>query len=187
MPGGQQPQQQITDAIVSSYLSKRGLKHVDAALRHDPTYDPTATGFILLSPSDSDNTSISEQYDRLQKWVDDSIDVYRVELQRVLYPVFVHAYLDLVQSGGSAKTFLEAFGKEHAEVHGDELRRLSSVVDGLHLQQNELVLSFRDNKYGVGMCKYSFELLLSFLQDNRFMLIIRLINQYITIQGKLNE
>jgi transcription initiation factor TFIID subunit 5 len=52
------------------------------------------------------------------------------------------------------------------------------------MNENELVVNFRNNKFSVKMCKYSFELLLCFLQDNKFMLILRLMNQYITIHGE---
>lgn len=69
------------------------------------------------------------------------------------------------------------------EEHGLDLQKLKSVTDQAHLSDNPLVLSFRQNKYALIMSKYSFELLLSFLQDNKFMLILRLMNQYITIQA----
>jgi len=69
------------------------------------------------------------------------------------------------------------------EEHGPEIERLATISDPSHLKDNELAVNLRQNKYSLVMSKYSFELLLCFLQDNKFMLILRLMNQYITIDG----
>ena len=66
---------------------------------------------------------------------------------------------------------------------GHEIQRLANISDSLHLENNELVANYRENKYSLIMSKYSFELLLCFLQDNKYMLILRLMNQYITIEA----
>lgn len=82
-----------------------------------------------------------------------------------------------------ATAFFDAFKDEHREEHGVEIDRLATISDPAHIKDNELVVNLRQNKYGLVMSKYSFELLLCFLQDNKFMLILRLMNQYITIEG----
>jgi transcription initiation factor TFIID subunit 5 len=82
-----------------------------------------------------------------------------------------------------ATQFFEQYKQDHLEEHGPDIIRLSTIRDSIHMSDNELIVNFRNNKYGVKMCKYSFELLLSFLQDNKYMLILRLMNQYITIQA----
>ena len=84
-----------------------------------------------------------------------------------------------------ATSFFESFKGEHLEDHGLEIERLATISDPAHIKDNELVVNLRQNKYGLVMSKYSFELLLCFLQDNKFMLILRLMNQYITIEGFL--
>ena len=83
-----------------------------------------------------------------------------------------------------ALQFFETYNGDHLEEHGPDIQRLSGITDPLHMNENELVVNFRNNKFSVKMCKYSFELLLCFLQDNKFMLILRLMNQYITIHGE---
>jgi transcription initiation factor TFIID subunit 5 len=69
------------------------------------------------------------------------------------------------------------------EEHGLEIERLSGITDPLHIKENELAQNFLGNKFGVRMCKYSFELLLCFLQDKKYMLLLRLMNQFIKIEG----
>ena len=52
--------------------------------------------------------------------------VVQNELARVLYPVFVHCFLDLVDKNELplAREFLNAFRDEHERLHGAELTRL---------------------------------------------------------------
>ena len=55
----------------------------------------------LASPPTARRRSYVESYGRLAAWVDGSLDQYRPELTRLLYPIFVHTYLELVAKGAS--------------------------------------------------------------------------------------
>ena len=46
-----------------------------------------------------DPAHLAYEFDALAAWSDRSLDAFRPELSRVLYPVFVHSYLDLVAKG----------------------------------------------------------------------------------------
>ena len=186
----------LPERIIASYLQKRGFRGTEGMLRQEAKLkdlspqdvDPDSiANFVLFYNEDEANNpkAYDHSYGRLVKWVDDSIDIYKLELYRILYPVFVHAYLDLVSKGlkDNAFQFFESYKSDHLEEHGPEIQRLSALTDPIHLNENELATNFRNNKYSVKMCKYSFELLLCFLQDNKFMLILRLMNQFITIHG----
>ncbi|KAJ3324149.1 Transcription initiation factor TFIID subunit 5 [Boothiomyces sp. JEL0866] len=187
--------QTTSDRIVANYLAKRGFKSAEHSFRQEarlkdapePVDDDSIANFVLFyNEEEANNPKAYEQsYARLVKWVDDSIDTYKLELKRILFPVFVHAYLDLVQKGSqeAASQFFEQYKGDHLETHANEIFCLSAINDPIHLQEDELCVNFRQNKYGIKMCKYSFELLLSFLQDNKFMMILRLMNQYITIHA----
>ena len=37
-----------------------------------------------------------DAYEKLKSWIDDTLDVYKPELRRLLWPIFVHCYLNLV-------------------------------------------------------------------------------------------
>lgn len=87
-----------------------------------------------------------------------------------------------VHPSNLASEFLNKYKQDHTEQHSSELTRLASIVDPRHIFDSEVARNFRGNKYGVKMCKYSFELLMCFLQDNKFMLLLRLMNQYINIE-----
>lgn len=81
----------------------------------------------------------------------------------------------------TARKFLDKFKSDHMEFHGQEIQKLSSVMTLIHLKENELAMRFRQNKYNLKMCEYSFTLIMSFLQDNSFVLLLRIINAYVNI------
>ncbi|KAJ3001004.1 Transcription initiation factor TFIID subunit 5 [Globomyces sp. JEL0801] len=198
----------ISDRIVATYLAKRGNSLVliigfkssenifkqESRLKDnilDQLDENSISNYVLFYNEDEANNpkSYDTSYQKLLKWVDDSIDIYKLELRRILFPVFVHAYLDLVSKSlrDHASQFYEQHHTDHLEDHPTQIQRLKGVTDPIHMAENELVVNFRNNKYGVRMSKYSFELLLCFLQDNKFMLILRLMNQYITIQASSDK
>ena len=55
---------------------------------------------------------MSFNFQDLQKFIENSLDLYRHELALILYPVFVHMYLELVYNGHeeAAKKFVLEYG-----------------------------------------------------------------------------
>jgi len=51
------------------------------------------------------------------------------------------------------------------------------------MPHDQLAATFRSGKFHLKMSSYSFELLISFLQENNLMLMLKLINQYLDIEG----
>jgi transcription initiation factor TFIID subunit 5 len=78
---------------------------------------------------------------------------------------------------------MEAHKSEFMPEHADEILRIQSVVTQDHMKENELVKTWRKNKLVVKMSSYAFELLLAFLQDQNFMTLLSIINQYVSISG----
>ena len=46
--------------------------------------------------SDGDPFSYDEAYNDLEVFIENSLDMYKHELALILYPVFVHMYLELI-------------------------------------------------------------------------------------------
>lgn len=123
----------------------------------------------------------------------------------MLFPVFVHAYLDLVSKNLSeqgkalqwimeyikklitvnqiAIYFMQTYKKDHVELHMQDISRLETLASPEHVQENELAQMYRNNKYNLRMSSVPFELFLNYLQDNKYMLLLRIVNQYLNIQG----
>ncbi|KAK6460055.1 TFIID and SAGA subunit [Scheffersomyces coipomensis] len=123
-------------------------------------------------------------YRMLRKWVDTSLDLYKPELTRVLYPLFVHCFLELISKSflTEAKEFFDKFNSDHSILHGLEVNQLAGISLPEHLKENELAIAFRDNKYKIIVSKTSMNLLLYFLHENEAVggaILIRIINQYL--------
>jgi hypothetical protein len=82
-----------------------------------------------------------------------------------------------------AKSFLESHKAEFQDQFQPDMQQLVNILEPQHVRENQLATLFRDNKYMVLMSSYAFELLISFLQDSKFITMLKYINQYINIKG----
>jgi len=127
---------------------------------------------------------VQESYCDLRDWLMKLIDDYRDELAELMYPVFVHLFLDLVQKqyAVEAKEFLANFRHEHEPEHTEELSVLSGVLDAQQLEKNPVSHRFLCcAKYRVYLCHDTDKMLTEFLHNKRLHIIVRLINVYIDI------
>jgi len=177
-----------SEKLSSSYNTKRGIKEKE---KDKETLEEYAVGLQMEEDSFSHRVSSLQflpeaffsSYTSLSSFVLSSLDKYKPELKTILYPVFVHSYLDLMQRehANEARQFLEKFKVDHMAKYQSEILRLASI-DTIHMKEDELVNRYRGGKFNTKMCSYSFELLIAFIHENNLMLIVRLINQYVNIQ-----
>jgi transcription initiation factor TFIID subunit 5 len=83
--------------------------------------------------------------------VEASLDIYRNELMAVLFPVFVHCYLELVVKGfpHDAATFMEEFRTDHQEQFAREINALIALSYPEDMDSNELAKRFREFKVDI--------------------------------------
>lgn len=133
---------------------------------------------------DNDPDIYSRAYGILRSWVETSLDLYKPELTRLLYPMFIHCFLELIAKGypAHAKTFLDKFKEDHAVLHGLEISQLAGISLPEHLRENSLAQAYRTSKYRIIVSKTTVNLLLYFLHENEAVggaILIRIINQYL--------
>eukprot|EP01137_Pigoraptor_chileana_P008449 Opistho-2@55314 len=188
------------DRIVLGYLQKKGYKQAEESFRKDAKVQHLDE--MVFNNSVDSETSVSDlvglyndeelfpdkvadSYSALRDWVSQSLDMYKGELSRVLYPLFVHCYLDLISKNYSteALNFLSRFQSDHLDIakQAEEISRLRGIVlpDS---RDSEVFTLFRRNKYEVRMSAASIELLVSFLQERNFMLLLSQMNQYVGVR-----
>ncbi|KAF7684745.1 Transcription initiation factor TFIID subunit 5 [Astathelohania contejeani] len=122
-------------------------------------------------------------YTKLKLWIEDSLDLFRNDLLKLLYPLFLHIFFDLVhaQKPAEAKAFFEAHKQDHiAKIK--ELVQIESISDPLHLKENALAMAYRTNKYHLSMGKYAFDLFINFLEENSLTYLLKLTNQFLEIK-----
>ncbi|ODQ79231.1 hypothetical protein BABINDRAFT_162268 [Babjeviella inositovora NRRL Y-12698] len=208
---GSQFSQEDLNRIVLEYLNKQGYHKTESMLRYESSGNPTAQGppitpantaIVKRTAAEAAAASAAVKraeddkrmemdpeiyyraYRMLRGWVETSLDLYKPELTRVLYPIFIHCFLELVSKHHvkESKAFFDKFSEDHAILHGIEIQKLSGISTTDHLLENELAQAFKLNRYRIVVSKTSLNLLLYFLHENEAVgggILIRIINQYL--------
>ncbi|KAK0208082.1 TFIID and SAGA subunit [Desarmillaria ectypa] len=121
-----------------------------------------AEDILSLDPTDK-----QEGFRELEAWVEGSLDMYRPEFRPILFPIFCHFYLDLIQRGfkDAALRFFSSFSASLAPAHTTILHHLSTLLLPAHVQNDELAQRFRDEKYAIRMSRSGFGLLVGWLTE----------------------
>ncbi|KAJ3193010.1 Transcription initiation factor TFIID subunit 5 [Irineochytrium annulatum] len=189
------------DEAIASYLRSKGFKQSEQAFRSEaglpldslsdeakkPESDEASVPDFILHYNEVElkNPAAYEQsYGRLRIWIEDSLDKYKLEMRKILFPIFVHSYLDLVgkEMHDQAQAFFNSYKSDHVEQHNSDVSRMGSITQKNQIEESDLAQTFLKNRYGVRMSRFSFELMLAFLQDNKFILLTRLICNHIAIR-----
>ncbi|KAJ3552076.1 hypothetical protein NM688_g4350 [Phlebia brevispora] len=121
-----------------------------------------AEEILSLDPTDK-----QEGFRELEAWVDGSLDMYRPEFRPILFPIFCHFYLDLIQHGfkEAAMKFYAEFSPPLQPQHSATLHHLSTLLLPSHVQNDELAQRFRNEKYQIRMSRSGFSLLVGWLTE----------------------
>ncbi|KAI0274717.1 TFIID and SAGA subunit [Gloeopeniophorella convolvens] len=121
-----------------------------------------AEEILSLDPNDK-----QEGFRELESWVEGSLDMYRPEFRPIIFPIFCHFYLDLVQFGfkDAAQEFFETFSPPLEALHSTIIHRLSTLRLPSHIQSDETAQRFRNEKYTIRMSRSGFALLLGWLTE----------------------
>ncbi|KAF5726275.1 hypothetical protein HS088_TW23G01017 [Tripterygium wilfordii] len=141
-------------------------------------------GIIADVGSESGPTQYYDGYEKLKSWAQNSLDLYKPELLRVLYPVFIHCFMDLVAKRHiqEGRTFFNRFRGDHELMHSRDLQKLEGVLSPSHLEEMEFANTLRQSKVNVKMCQYSYDLMLQYLHKSESTTILGIINEHINFQ-----
>lgn len=178
------------EKVVLAYLKKKGLKQTELAFQEEQQQaknnaDPDVAKQVV-SFSEPDN--VPEQYEdgycKLRSWTYSSLDLYKHELLRILYPVFVHCFMDLVAKGHiqEARAFFNKFREDHEMMHLRDLQKLEGVLSPSHLEEMEFAHSLRQSKVNIKICQYSYDLMMQYLHKTQSITMLGIINEHINFQ-----
>ncbi|XP_051115271.1 transcription initiation factor TFIID subunit 5 isoform X2 [Andrographis paniculata] len=186
--------QEEIDRVVLAYLDKRGFRQAGLAFQqekqqHSKGSNASSTAQIdldvakqMLALSEVDvPAQYHDSYSKLRSWAYSSLDQYQHELVRLLYPVFIHAFMDLIGKGHiqEARGFFNNFRGDHEVAHSRDLQKLEGVLSPSHLEEMEFAHSLRQTKANIKMCKYSYELLLQYLHKSQSITMLGIVNEHI--------
>lgn len=137
-------------------------------------------------------SSMDIGYAKLRQWIEDSLDAFKNDLYNLLFPIFVHLYLDMVTRGreAEAQILMDQYKEDFRDIHPNEIKQIEMIKDLSHLKENTLAIAFLSNKYHLSMGKYAFDLFIGFLESNNLVKILKIVNQFLDIRvftGKVSE
>ncbi|KAL1595535.1 Transcription initiation factor TFIID subunit 5 [Nothophoma quercina] len=165
---GPQSQQNLNQ-IVLEYLSKKGYVRTEAMLRKES--EPQANGQPLVSGStETGGAKYTKSFELLRKYTEDNLDLYRPELKKLLWPVFVYSFMDLVRDyfTKDAETFFATYQNQFERDHSDEIKTLRQVRLPSHLTESNIAKLYTENKYRLTLTTMPFYNLIQFLESKMF-------------------
>ncbi|EGX47710.1 hypothetical protein AOL_s00083g218 [Orbilia oligospora ATCC 24927] len=161
----QAPPTQNLNNIVIEYLNKKGYNKTEAMLRQEMA---AVDGSIApIRPKEEKFPLYDKTYSRLLAWIDNSLDLYKTELKRIAFPVFVHLYLGLTRGNliAEAKSFFDAYSEEFRTKHGHDITQLAAICAPVHVEENHTARVYTENKYHVTLTTVTHGLLMGYLTD----------------------
>lgn len=103
----------------------------------------------------------------LSQWIEECLEVYKIEVKRLLWPVFVYSFLGLV--GDFYPDLSRKFFEEHKggfqKGHEADLRALEPLRHPEHLEESQTAQVYLKNKYRLTLSESTFYTLLGFLES----------------------
>ncbi|XP_075214513.1 TATA-box binding protein associated factor 5 [Lycorma delicatula] len=184
-----QPPDKSTVLAVLQLLRKYNLKTTEESLRKEVNLpdlgiqEPESEVSNVLSAykSEGDPDVYEEAYADLKRFVEGALDIYKHELGMILYPVFVHMYLELVYNGHETQAvrLMQKFGADQEDYYQDDLKRLSHVTKKDHMKGNELTDTFKSNEFIIRMSRDTLSILKRHLQDKKQSVILNIIQEHL--------
>lgn len=139
---------------------------------------------LHYSIAESSPDAFASAFDHLKKWMSDCIDVYRSELFCCLWPIYAHIFIQLIHRGfpHDAHRFLARYRSEHEVAHKSELLAFRNLTSDTDLQKCDIVRWFSQRKVEVPMSSFSHHLLVSFLEERNYLLLLKIVNDHLHIK-----
>ncbi|KAH9909941.1 WD domain-containing protein [Xylariomycetidae sp. FL2044] len=147
---------QNLNQIVTDYLLKKGYKRTEEIFRQEvKDLDESSRPRQHNEPAVSEKVFPAGRYlssfSHFERWVDNGLDLYKFELNKVLWPSFVYSYLRLVKQGSSehAKQLLQEAQRRFDATRFDELKTLATITLAIHVRDNSFAKLYLENKYHI--------------------------------------
>ncbi|KAL2863948.1 putative transcription initiation factor TFIID subunit [Aspergillus lucknowensis] len=166
-PSGAMSQQNLNQ-IVIDYLAKKGYSRTEAMLRMESA-NQEIDGRPLPPLGDDARPKYRMGFDLIKVWVEDNLDLYKPELRRVLWPLFVYSFLYMATSfyAPEARQFFDANKNLFLPEHTEDVRALEPISLPEHVQDNSIAKLYRGNKYRIVLSNPAFTSLMQFLESKQ--------------------
>ncbi|VUC28169.1 unnamed protein product [Clonostachys rosea] len=155
---------QNLNQIVTDYLLKRGFNRTEEVFRQESKH-LGADGKPLQQMANIGPKKYGIAFNNLKEWVENNLDIYKYELSKLLWPVFVYSFMELVAQGYTeeAKTFLK-LGEYFRRSHDDNLKTLGGITLPQHISDNATTKLYKENKYRIPLNEHALSDLFNFME-----------------------
>ena len=155
------------EAQLKNILTEEDVRQIDGQSNQN---ESNFSNVLSNYKTDESPDIYEENYNTLRQFIESSLDSYRHELIRLLWPVFVHMYLELVYNGHEeqAINFMAKFGPLQDYYYEEDIKKLSVVTKKEHLSSNsDIIDTFRSeqNLFTLRLSRDSYNYLKRFLQE----------------------
>lgn len=105
-------------------------------------------------------------YELVSKWIDNVLEIYKIELRRLLWPLFIYSFMSLVAEyyPQDATRFFATYRTQFEKDYDNDVRALSPITLPEHLQANDTARIYRSHKYRITLTNSAYSLLTQFLE-----------------------
>ncbi|CAH1399603.1 unnamed protein product [Nezara viridula] len=174
---------------VLQVLQKYNLKETEDQLKKEAKVsdvlkqrsDSKVSSVLSTHKSEGNADLYEDAFMDLKKFVDSSFDAFKHELGKILYPVFVHMYLELVYNGHEAEAIklMERFGKDQEHYYREDLQRLSMFTKRYQINGNEITEIFRSNEFMIRISRDTLATLKRHLLKKKQNIILKIIQEHL--------
>jgi transcription initiation factor TFIID subunit 5 len=159
----------LTFTKVLEYLSKKGYVRTEAMLRKESEPQPNSQT-IAANSVEAGGAKYTKAFELLRKYIEDNLDLYRPELKKLLWPVFVYSFLDLVRDyfTKDAENYFAAYQGIFERDHEEDIKTLRQVRLPAHLQESRIAKLYLDNKYRITLTTMPFFNLIQFVEAKHY-------------------
>lgn len=100
-----------------------------------------------------------------------------------------YQHVKLNKGGLLGLDLFNTYKHDHLQHHSTDMEALSKIQCANDIKENPIATLYINNKYNIRMSSIPFELFISYLQDKKFLNLIRIVNQHLNIHlvtGKLS-
>lgn len=174
---------------VLEYLAKKGYNRTESMLRKESAHQDADGRPLISRAEDAGGDMFERAYNLILGWIEKSLDIYKGELGRLLWPLFVHSFLTLAvehyprQSQSFFKTYSDRFQKEHQ----DDIRALQNISLPEHVESNHVAQIYRHNLYRLTLSQSAFSTFVQFLESSDVeggSVILNLVQTHLNVVAK---
>ncbi|KAF3345105.1 hypothetical protein VD0002_g3795 [Verticillium dahliae] len=170
-PAAAQPpmSNQNLNQIVTDYLLKRGFTRTENIFRQESSHLGPDGRPIQAKVDDLGPQKYRKAFNMLRDWVDNGLDIYKFELGKLLWPVFVYSWMELINQGylDDAKNLLTGLKPFFEAGHADDLKTFDTISIPHHLKENATCKLYTENKFRIPLNQHVTGNLFHFLEREK--------------------